>query len=89
VGGGGGGGDGGEDAWMGEALKVELADGKGGASGLWPLEGRRRWACKAALPLAVLLARATWPSGWGVLGGGASCLWGACLCGIFKSENTC
>jgi hypothetical protein len=30
---------------------------------------RRRWACKAALPLAVLLARATRPSGWGVLGG--------------------
>jgi hypothetical protein len=25
---------GGEDAWMGEALKVEVADGEGGASGL-------------------------------------------------------
>jgi hypothetical protein len=31
--------------------------------------GWRRWACKAALPLAVLLARATRPSGWGGLEG--------------------
>jgi hypothetical protein len=30
---------------------------------------RRRWACKAALPLVVLLARATRPQWVGVLGG--------------------
>jgi hypothetical protein len=49
--------------------KVEVADGEGGPGGPSGLGaallvlGRQRWACKAALPLAVPLARAIRPSG--------------------------
>jgi hypothetical protein len=60
-----------------QALKVdrwmEMADrwrgGRKEEGAVLLVLGRRRWACKVALPLAVLLARATQPSGWGVLAG--------------------